>query len=93
MNEIDLNDDDVISMEAQWNFLNVNLSKLSQLRTGLAQQVLNRFAGKWLFEGVECELLRADRPGWLKGKIRLRFEFILDDLESEDDQAAATRGE
>lgn len=91
MNKIDLNDDDVISMDAEWNFIGVNLSKLSQLRTGL-ERLIGRVSEKWLSEGVECELLRADTSGWIKGKIHIRFEFIPDHLEPEGDQAAATRG-
>ena len=89
MNEIDLNDDDVISMDSEWNFIGVNLSRLSQLRTGL-ERAIGRVAEKWLSEGVECELLRAGTPGWVKGKIHLRFEFIPDDLVPIDDQSTGT---
>jgi hypothetical protein len=77
MSNFQLNDDDVVSMESNWSVIGSNLFKLGWLKNGLEH--LNGSLKKWLGEGVECELLSAYGGGWLKGKMRLRLEFIPDE--------------
>lgn len=40
-------------------------------------------AEKLLEEGLESEILRPSKP-WIKGKIKLRLEFEIDEAETED---------
>lgn len=40
-------------------------------------------AEQLLEEGLECEILRPSKP-WIKGKIKLRLEFEIDEAETED---------
>jgi hypothetical protein len=79
MSNFQLNDDDVVSMKSDWSVINSNLFKLGWFKNGLER--LNTHLGKWLGEGVECELLSAYGGGWLKGKMHLRLEFIPDEPE------------
>jgi len=39
-------------------------------------------AEKLLDEGLDCEILRPTKP-WIKGKIKLRLEFEIDEAETE----------
>lgn len=39
-------------------------------------------AEKLLDEGLECQILRPTKP-WIKGKIKLRLEFEIDEAETE----------
>ncbi len=80
MSNFQLNDDDVVSMESNWSVIGSKLFKLGWFKEGLGH--LNTALGKWVDEGIECEFLSAYGGGWLKGKIRLRLEFIPDEPES-----------
>lgn len=40
-------------------------------------------AEQLLEEGLECEILRPSKP-WIKGKIKMRLEFEIDESETED---------
>jgi hypothetical protein len=78
MDEIQLNDNDVVSMSSASNFANLEVCKYSQLKMGLSKFV-EPVSVAWVNQGVDCEVLRASTgSGWEKGKIRLRLEFIPD---------------
>lgn len=40
-------------------------------------------AEQLLEEGLECEILRPSKP-WIKGRMKLRLEFEIDEAETED---------
>lgn len=40
-------------------------------------------AEQLLEEGLDCEILRPSKP-WIKGKMKLRLEFEIDEAETED---------
>jgi len=75
MSQIFLNDDDVVSMEAGQNFTKTTTSKIKEVKNALISEKLSGF-GNWISDGVQCQILLANRLGWYKGKIRLRIEFV-----------------
>lgn len=60
--------------------------KVEQIKQKITQWVNQHFKrGKQLFPFFidKCEILKQDSNGWKKGKIRIRFEFIPDEDETE----------
>jgi hypothetical protein len=85
MSKVELNDDDVISMEANWSLLGTSTFKVSQIIQCLKDRVGASIIGRWFVEGAECEVLSPRGGGWQKGKIRIHFEFIPDEPTSVED--------
>jgi hypothetical protein len=79
MNEFQLNDDDVVLIEnAEASFINTKLFKIGWFKVGLNR--ISCYMNNWLKEGFDCEILQAHGGGWRKGKLRLRLEFVPDEL-------------
>lgn len=78
---MELNDDDVISIDPDLSFKVGGLLKVSRLYSAL-QDWFAKPANQWFHpSGVRCEILSIDGGGWKKGKIRFKVEFIPDELE------------
>lgn len=65
-------------------------TKIEQIKEKMNNWIRERFKqsiNKYMFPDFlkNCEVLKADGKGWQKGQIRIRFEFIPDDPESEED--------
>jgi len=73
-----LDDNDVVSMDANRSLLGTQTFKVVQFARGFSDRFGSSVMDGWLGEGVECEILRV-REGWRKGKIRIRFEFVPDE--------------
>ena len=75
-----LNMDEVIHVTDKAN----PLRQLAPHETFKVQVLLNRLESsftKQLLDGVECEVIKLDQPGWQKGKIRIKkieLEFCPD---------------
>ncbi|NEU76962.1 hypothetical protein PI95_031815 [Hassallia byssoidea VB512170] len=55
-------------------------AKVSEIRTSLIGYYLQPCNQRWLSSGVDCEVLLVNGGKWRKGKIRLRFEFVPNEL-------------
>ena len=84
MSNFQLNDDDVVSMEASYAFTKTATSQVSELRQALLQH-LSDFR-IWIKSGVPCRVLKGTGGGWQAGKIYLRLEFIPDEPTPEPGQ-------
>lgn len=78
-----LDDDDVVSMDANRSLLNTPTFKVSQFARSFSDRFGSSTVVNWLGEGVECEVLKAGQE-WRQGKIRIRFEFVPDEPISDD---------
>jgi hypothetical protein len=80
MTSFELNDDDVVSMEASENFTDSKTSKVEDMMYEIRELLKSADLAleEWVSEGFDCEVLRAEGGGWQTGKIRLYigFEFI-----------------
>lgn len=84
MESIDLNGNDVISMDAARSFVSCSTFKAEEAISKMKSKFVHNGhpqveAPYFSQEGVRCELLRANGEGWRKGKIRFRLEFIPDE--------------
>ena len=61
MSTVELNDDDVVSMKSEYSWIQSNLFLFKWLIDGLPR--LTSCLNLWLNEGVECEVLSANRGG------------------------------
>lgn len=78
MNKIEPDDNDVLSM-SKHSMISTDTFKFSQFIKWFTSVFSSSSMPHWLGEGAECELLQPGSPnGWVKGKIRIRFEFIPD---------------
>jgi hypothetical protein len=68
------------------------LRQLAQAETFKVKFLLERLernVTKQLLEGIECEVMKIDQPGWQKGTIRIKqieLEFCPDSLEESVDE-------
>lgn len=73
-------------MEQENSFIETTTSTVNELITGLEGFVCNQLsediATDWVGSGVECKILQCQGGGWKKGKVRIRLEFIPDEIES-----------
>ena len=62
-------------------------SKVEQIKEKINQWIRERFKQKTIFPEFlnNCEVLKADGKGWQKGQIRIRFEFIPDEPNTEEE--------
>jgi hypothetical protein len=74
-----LNSDDVVTVDAKWNFMQYPTFRKKELIQKLAEQIASKSESQneWFFEGVECEVL-SPKQTWKKGKIRITIEFLPD---------------
>jgi len=52
---------------------------------------IERDVNTLLLEGVECEVMKLDKPGWQKGKVRVKkieLEFCPDSIEESMDESS-----
>lgn len=82
MDKFNLNNDDVISMDASASLANTSTSTCEELITTL-QGILHYHLGtdaasNWSNDGVNCRVLQIKGGGWQTGKVRVRIEFIPD---------------
>ncbi len=75
MSEI-LNNDDVVSMDANRSFAKTETSQIVQLKQALQQLI--PAGNEWLSSGVHCKVLKTSGGGWQTGMLRLQLEFIPD---------------
>lgn len=78
-----LNDDDVVSMNAQHSFGVGNIFKFGSLK----QQLKDRLGSRWVDDSIECEVLSTSGGGWQKAKIRLCLDVVLDEPTPEESDA------
>lgn len=81
MSNFNLNDDDVVQMNRTDSFVDASTFTGKQVKMRLAE-AKNFFGGdmeRWAGEGVKCEVL-CPGENWQKGKVRLRMEFVPDEL-------------
>jgi hypothetical protein len=81
-----LEDDDVLSMNANENPVYTPTIKVSQVLQKIRSSIGSSI-NEWTETGAECEVLRASTAGWRKGKVRLCIEFVPDEPEDETQQA------
>lgn len=78
---MDLQDNDVVSMDAAKNLGMGETSRIQEIRKKIRDKFPD-YQQQWINgDGVECELLR-EGGRWQKGRVRLRLEFIPDNPES-----------
>lgn len=76
--KMELNQNDVVTMEAQLSFSAGAICKVGQLQRAIKNHLKDPL-WMWIREkGVECEVLQVEGGGWQKGKMYLRMEFIPD---------------
>lgn len=74
---MNINDHDVVSMDAAKSLIGLETFKVGQLPAGLKERWGTNAIEQWLSsEGIDCEMLGEAGGGWRKGKIRFRLEFI-----------------
>jgi KGK domain len=80
----------IISMQKESHNVPALLSKLTTFVDGdkinESRYTSYEILRKMLFDSTECTLLQADEKGWQKGKLKICFEFIL-----EEDEPIATK--
>jgi hypothetical protein len=75
---MELNQDDVVTMDAHLSFSAGAIFKVGQLHRAIRNH-LKEPLWMWVREkGVDCEVLQVEGGGWQKGKMYLRMEFIPD---------------
>ena len=92
---MDLNDDDVISMELRESLTSSPTFLVKELMQKWRARFQNQNPQPELFyfseKGVKCRMLTANGEGWREGRVRFKLEFIPDRLpEIEDKNASAT---
>ncbi len=73
---VQVNKDDVVSMDAAQSLIGLETFKISQLAKGLKERWGTEAIEKWLLEGIACEVLKANGGGWQRGKIRFQIAFV-----------------
>jgi hypothetical protein len=78
---IQISENDVISFfDSQPLYLSKTI-KFIELKQEIKKRPLQHEADQLLMsKGIECELLQPGSQGWQKGKIKINFEFIPDDI-------------
>jgi KGK domain len=80
-NSIQISEIDVISFVESVPLSLSQTVKFTEFIEKLKTRALNYEIDQSLInEGVECELLQPGSQGWKKGKIKIRFEFVPDDI-------------
>lgn len=82
MNKFNLNDDDVVSMDAGASLNRTSTSTCEELISRLQGYIRGNLgdviASDWCNDGVICRILQVKGGGWQTGKVRIRIEFIPD---------------
>lgn len=80
--------DEVVHVQDNANPLK-QVTQNETFKVELFLQRLERSINKALLEGIECEVMKIDQPGWQKGKIRIKqieLEFCPDSTEESVDE-------
>jgi KGK domain len=81
-NSIQISEVDVISFSGSKPLSLPKTIRFIELKEQLKQRPFNQVIDQSLMnEGVECEILQPGSKAWKKGKIKIKFEFIPDDIE------------
>lgn len=86
MSLIDLNDDDVVTMPPDKNFVSCPTCRIKEIRQSLLLNWIKPHLRPWFTDGAFCEVLLTDGHGWRKGKLLFRLEFIPDEPQNQSIQ-------
>lgn len=85
MSKVNLTDDDVVSMEPEYNFTGISTSTCEELINAVGELIFEHSSlarddsDNWVKDGIPCKaLLASPGGGWQKGRLRFRLEFIPD---------------
>ncbi|GAX43432.1 KGK domain family protein [Tolypothrix sp. NIES-4075] len=84
---MNLNIDDVVSIEKHASFLGATTFTVKEASDKLAQFVQDKAgitAEAWKGDGVKCRVLQPGKGGWKEGRVRISLEFIPDEEEIEE---------
>lgn len=89
MNTIQPDRHDVVQMEPNHSLVGNRTFTSVQFYLALRKLLVNTQKDQeWVEEGVDCYFLDASAGGgWQKGKMRLRLEFVPDELEPEPERS------
>jgi hypothetical protein len=83
-----LDNDDVVSVYEGHVFVSSKTFTVDEFMMAMKQSNKNSLGEvtdekqKWFTEGLDCKLLKPGAKNWQRGKVRIRLEFCLEDLET-----------
>lgn len=75
---MELNQNDVVTMDVAFSFKAGGIFKVGQLYTSIRNYLADPLCMWFQGRGIECEVLQVEGGGWQKGKIYFRLEFVPD---------------
>lgn len=75
-----LNSDDVVTVDAKWNYMQRPTFRSVELMQKIARDITGgttEHQNEWFVDGVRCEIL-SPKQTWRKGRIRITVEFLPD---------------